>query len=229
MSKQNGVIQPPTSCEDVLRFCGTKNEHFEQISQLCSRVEVAFPNDCREKARCLEAIDTLRWSLMFAEFNNYETMGYEDFTNGTPPRTLLHCNENEESYNNGFLIAYALSGQLNKASVDYAERILTRKQSAYEIQTVSHLVRVTNELAGCNDFAIKPFEQWPELSPEFDVSQLEFQASKLNGEQIATFVDGETNQVNELTTGLEIYELHKFLIEVFQGELHEHISCDRHN
>lgn len=88
----------------------------------------------------------------------------------------------------------------------------------------SNLVRVTSEMGGCNGFAIKPFEQWPDVSPEFDVAQLDQQASKLHDEQLLMFVDGEETEVAKLTQDLEIPELNDFLNEVFDGYLHEKIA-----
>lgn len=88
----------------------------------------------------------------------------------------------------------------------------------------SNLMRVTREMAGCNGFAIKPFEQWPELCPEFDVVVLDEQAAKLDGETLLIFVDGEESEVAAITSELELSELNNFLNEVFDGYLHEQIS-----
>lgn len=90
----------------------------------------------------------------------------------------------------------------------------------------SNLIRVTSEMAGCNGFAIKPFEQWPELRPEFDVLTLDEQASKLEGEQLLIFVDGEETEVKRITEDLQLTELNQFLNEVFDGYLHNQISCE---
>ncbi len=86
------------------------------------------------------------------------------------------------------------------------------------------LVRVTSEMAGCNGFSIKPFEQWPDLKPEFDVVQLNQQASTMSEKQLSVFVDGEESEVEKITTELQIAELNDFMYEVFDGYLHEQIS-----
>ena len=90
----------------------------------------------------------------------------------------------------------------------------------------SNLVRVTQEMAGCNGFSIKPFEQWPDIYPEFDIVQLDEQASKLEGETLLIFVDGEESEVSKITQRLGLSELNDFLNEVFDGYLHESISED---
>lgn len=89
---------------------------------------------------------------------------------------------------------------------------------------LSNLFRVASAMGGCNGFSIKPFDQWPNISPEFDVNQLEQQAMKLAGEQLLTFVDGEESEVVKLTQDLKIHELNNFLNEVFDGYLHEKIA-----
>ena len=88
----------------------------------------------------------------------------------------------------------------------------------------SNLVRVTSEMGGCNNFAIKPFEQWPDISPEFDVTLLDQQAAKLDGDLLLTFVDGEETEVSKLTQELNIPELNNFLNEVFDGYLHQEMA-----
>ncbi|MBV7264354.1 hypothetical protein KCG43_20285 [Photobacterium sp. WH24] len=88
----------------------------------------------------------------------------------------------------------------------------------------SNLVRVTREMAGCNGFSIKPVDYWPNLHPEFDIVQLDEQASKLEGELLLVFVDGEEYEVATVTESLNIPELNNFLNEVFDGYLHEKIA-----
>lgn len=88
----------------------------------------------------------------------------------------------------------------------------------------SRLFDVTQEMAGCNGFGIKPLNQWLQLSPEFDVAELEAQAAKLDGEALELFVDGEEQEIAQLTESLKLTELNNFLDCVFDGYLHEHIA-----
>lgn len=88
----------------------------------------------------------------------------------------------------------------------------------------SNLVRVTKEMAGCNGFGIKPFSEWPELRPEFDVVQLDEQAAILSGDELLLFVDGEYAEAHRIKDKHQIKELHAFLNEVFDGYLHDGIS-----
>ncbi len=88
----------------------------------------------------------------------------------------------------------------------------------------SNLFRVTKEMAGCNGFAIKPIEQWPELPSMFDLEELEQQAAKLDEETTLIFVDGETSEVASVNEALELSQLNTFLNEVFDGELHGQIA-----
>ncbi|MGI2800179.1 hypothetical protein ACRTC3_16455 [Photobacterium damselae] len=88
----------------------------------------------------------------------------------------------------------------------------------------NNLFRVTQEMAGCNGFEIKSIDKWGSIEPEFNISQLDEQASKLEGEELLIFVDGEESEVAELTSKLMLSELNKFLNEVFDGYLHEQIS-----
>ncbi|AIW22384.1 hypothetical protein F0267_01700 [Vibrio coralliilyticus] len=89
---------------------------------------------------------------------------------------------------------------------------------------LTNLFRVTSEMGGCNGFSIKPIEQWPDVSPEFDINQLDHQAALLADEQLLVFVDGEETEVAKLTQDLKIHELNDFLNEVFDGFLHEKIA-----
>lgn len=88
----------------------------------------------------------------------------------------------------------------------------------------SNLQKVTAEMAGCNGFAIKPVEQWPSIHPEFDIVGLDDQASRLSGEELLMFVDGEESEVSKITESLKLDQLNAFLNEVFDGYLHEQIS-----
>lgn len=89
---------------------------------------------------------------------------------------------------------------------------------------LSNLFRVTSEMGGCNCFSVQPIEHWPDVSPKFDVNQLDHQAVLLADEQLLTFVDGEETEVAKLTQDLKIPELNDFLNEVFDGYLHEKVT-----
>lgn len=90
--------------------------------------------------------------------------------------------------------------------------------------SMSSLLSVTQEMAACNQFDVKRIEQWPDLKPEFDIVKLNDQASRLTGEELAIFVDGEESEVAEITDALNIQELNNFLNAVFDGYLHEAIA-----
>lgn len=87
-----------------------------------------------------------------------------------------------------------------------------------------NLHRVTAEMAGCNGFAIRPVEQWPNIQPEFDLAELDSQASRLSGEELSIFVDGEESEIASVKESLKLDQLNAFLNEVFDGYLHEQIA-----
>lgn len=90
---------------------------------------------------------------------------------------------------------------------------------------MKNLFRVTEEMAACNQFDVKPIEKWPRLDPEFDISQLERQAASITDkEELLMFVDGETQDVQAITEKHKAFELNRFLNEVFDGYLHEVIA-----
>lgn len=64
---------------------------------------------------------------------------------------------------------------------------------------MSTLMSVVSNMAGCNGFSVRPIENWPDLSLKFDISQLEQQANKLPEEDEITFVDGEVDEISELS------------------------------
>lgn len=88
----------------------------------------------------------------------------------------------------------------------------------------NNLFHVTQTMAGCNGFSVKPIDQWGSLHPEFNISQLDEQASKLDGEELLIFVDGEESEITAITSNLMLSELNDFLNEVFDGYLHDRIS-----
>lgn len=86
------------------------------------------------------------------------------------------------------------------------------------------LILVTVDMAACNGFGVRPFNQWPNLAPKFDINQLEQQATNLPESERITFVDGEETEVDALTKKYGLTELNSFLNEVFDGYLHESIG-----
>lgn len=106
----------------------------------------------------------------------------------------------------------------------HSQAFTSQLRSKEKIGMFSNLHRVTAEMAGCNGFSIKPIEQWPNLQPEFDLAELDSQASRLSGDELSMFVDGEESEVSKVTSALKLDQLNDFLNEVFDGYLHEQIS-----
>lgn len=86
------------------------------------------------------------------------------------------------------------------------------------------LFEVTQAMACCNWFSVKPIDEWPSLSPEFDIALLEKQACKLEGDLLERFVDGEESDVAYLTRTLGLCHLDNFLTCVFDGHLHDQVG-----
>lgn len=91
---------------------------------------------------------------------------------------------------------------------------------------IAPIIFVTRQMALCNQFNTKGFDSWPDLHPEFDISELNTQAARLLNESkdIFAFIDGEESEVAEITKALGLTELNNFLNEVFDGYLHEKIA-----
>lgn len=85
------------------------------------------------------------------------------------------------------------------------------------------LFEVTAELTACNQFKVIPIDQWP-LDTGYDLAKLNEEALRLPVGQISTFVDGETSDVNELSTQFKLEYLSEFLNDVFDGDLHLTLS-----
>ena len=88
----------------------------------------------------------------------------------------------------------------------------------------NNLFKIVSEMAMCNDFYIRPIEEWPNVSPNFDIDQLELQAAEISHDDFMDFVDGEERVAQEIVKRYGIKELDRFLNAVFDGYLHEVIA-----
>lgn len=85
------------------------------------------------------------------------------------------------------------------------------------------LLNIINELAACNELTVKPVKKWPRIYPDFDIKQLNDEASRIPKEMITDFVDGEESVAANISHVCDAHHLHSFLYCIFDGPLHSKI------
>jgi hypothetical protein len=80
-------------------------------------------------------------------------------------------------------------------------------------------IELVEELGGCNDMPMKPLNKI-DFGP-LNIDMLDSQSARLSGDEISIFLDGEVDEVAEITERLGIDELDSILNRVFDGDLHD--------
>lgn len=93
-----------------------------------------------------------------------------------------------------------------------------------QLMSYTALFNIVSEMGACNDFYIKPISEWPDLTPDFDIAELNNQAIMVTENEVLDFVDGEEGVCDEIVKRHGIEKLHTFLNEIFDGDLHDKIA-----
>ena len=89
---------------------------------------------------------------------------------------------------------------------------------------MKELLEILDDVGNDNGFGIRPPDQWPDLKPNYDLSQLVKQARSLNQYERMIMAVGETSEIKHVVEYKNVKKLHDFLNDVFEGDLHQTIA-----